>query len=142
MRMKNDRVITEMKAYNSTRICRTSDSIINKAVHPYHKELYNKKNTFDSCEETCLDSYSRIVPKELRDKLTINFRQKEVADAIDNLTNSKAPGADGLSIIFNKKFKHITAPELTEMYYIALKQKRLPISTRNSIISILHKKKR
>ena len=69
MRMKNDRIITEMKAHGSTGTCRTSHSIINKAVHPYYKDLYNKKNTFDSCKETCLNSYSKIVPKDLREKI-------------------------------------------------------------------------
>ena len=136
MRMKNDRIITEMKAFNSSKVCRRSHSIVKEAVFPYYKQLYSKKETLAGSQKTCLDSYTKIVPKEFRDKLSTDFCKHDVEEAIDQLANGKSPGADGISINFYKKFKKIIAPKLTEMYYLAVKKGNLPSSTRNSVISM------
>ena len=93
------------KAFESNKVCRRSHSIVKEAVFPYYQKLYSKKETLAGSQQTCLDSYTRIVPEEFRDKLSTNFSKHDVEEAIEQLANGKSPGADGISINFYKKFR-------------------------------------
>jgi hypothetical protein len=61
----------------------------------------------------------------------------EITLAIKGLAPGKAPGLDGISIDFYKKFEDLITPKLLELYKQSYKQTILPSSTRSSVIIII-----
>ena len=141
MRMNQDRIITELKNNNTQRSYTRSREIVELAARPYYKNLYDCKSTKAEAQIKALDSINKIIPPELRKSMAKALTQEEIEAAIENLAKGKAPGSDGITIDFFKKFKTLLAPLLIQLYTQSYKTETLPPSTRASIISLLHKKK-
>ena len=141
MRMSQDRIIYALKNNNTNKTYTKSREIVELAARPYYKELYNIKPTKAEAQKRALDSINKIIPLQLRNNLTRELQAKEISDAIANLAAGKAPGNDGLSIDFYKKFESMLTPKLLQLYTFSYTHASLPPTTRSSVISLLHKKK-
>ena len=105
MRMNQDRIITELKNNNTQRSYTRSREIVELAARPYYKNLYDCKSTKAEAQIKALDSINKIIPPELRKSMAKALTQEEIEAAIENLAKGKAPGSDGITIDFFKKFK-------------------------------------
>lgn len=73
--------------------------------------------------------------------LTADLTVAEVKEAIDKLHLKKAPGPDGITAEFYKKFRDLLAPILVDVYKNCLENHLMPPSMRVSSLILLSKGK-
>ncbi len=106
------------------------DSIL-EVLYDFYAELYKCRDTVNSKEIE--DSLAELVniPK-IMDATAMNLigdiTEQEVFNAISKLKIGKAPGIDGLTADFYKKFAAQLAPVLIDIFNEAFQNKQLPLS--------------
>ena len=103
----------------------------------FYKELYtNDRNVEFKLKREDSDPQIDVTQKEYCEA-DISF--DEIFDAVMTLKSNKCPGCDGLTPEFYRTFFGILKKPLYNMYKHAFKRKRLPLSTRRGVISLLPK---
>ncbi|XP_069481509.1 uncharacterized protein [Ambystoma mexicanum] len=113
-----------------------TDEEIAEEFQTFYQDLYISKYNLNRYLE---DTELYWVERELREPLNEIITPEEIVEAIKTLTNTKAPGPDGLTGEFYKAFAETIAPILAEVYSEALETGSLPRSSRKANIILLHK---
>lgn len=77
----------------------------------YFRDIFSSSNPWDL--ETLFDGFASKVTEEMNTMLTSPILEEEVKQAAFNIKGSSAPGADGLTGVFYKKFWSIVGPSTT-----------------------------
>jgi hypothetical protein len=80
------------------------------AIVSYYKSLFTSSILGDL--EEVLNGVTRVVSNEMNDQLIREFTASEVEQALFQMSPLKAPGPDGLSLIFYQKYWHIVGPDV------------------------------
>lgn len=81
---------------------------IETAFFEHYKDLFSSNQPQDGFERSFLGLLPEL-EKETTERLEIPISVNEIEEAIDNLSNGKSPGPDGLGAAFYKLFKHDVA---------------------------------
>lgn len=73
-----------------------------------------------------LNSVKPSVTSYMNDILLAEYTREEVRKALFQIGDLKAPGPDGLHVIFFKRFWHIVGDELTDEVLHAVKNRKIP----------------
>ena len=107
----------------------------------FYQDLYSERNVCDKHEMSAfladIPNIPKIAPEEIDGG---EIKEEEVLAAIDKLNIGKAPGSDGLTAEFYKKFHAETAVILTRVFNEAMSLGALSPSQRLAIIILLYKK--
>lgn len=134
---KTSNVISSMR-YNNKQAKSTSDML--KFTHDYFKSLYaSKQINIKSLDETMRKVKAQYSFESHPEKLNLEFNEKEIENAIDNLAPEKAPGPDGLVMALFKNFKTLWTPILENLFNEITKRKKTPKNFENSRISLVPK---
>jgi hypothetical protein len=134
---KSSSIISSMK-YNNKQAESTDDML--KFTHDYFKSLYSSKQiNIRLLDETMGKIKAQYSFESHPDNLNIEFDEKEIENAIDNLAPEKAPGPDGLVMALFKNFKQLWTPILTKVFNEITKRKKTPKNFENSLISLVPK---
>lgn len=126
---KDDRVTTDKK-------------VINHVFRSFYQDLYTSQAAIDQVKLDAffatidLPSLSEQQMKSMEGDISI----EEIHSAIRSLKLGKAPGDDGFTPDFYKKFSDIISPRLLEVYQDSLLKGSLPTSMRSATITLLQKK--
>ncbi|MEM6402862.1 MAG: reverse transcriptase family protein, partial [Cyanobacteria bacterium P01_D01_bin.116] len=117
-----------------------TDSII-ETFTQYYKDIYSNKNVDLEAQKEILNKYSKDIkiPKKLRKPLEKPFQRFEVLKAINALNSKSAPGPDGLTSNYYKKFKHIFQDILSDLFNEIVNQGKLPESMTLATIKLIPK---
>lgn len=107
----------------------TDPSIIKQAFVAHYRKLFESQAQGRKDPECGnLLEYLPELAEEERDSLSQVITLQEVEKAIDDLTNSKTPGPDGLNAEFYKKYKSAVSGMLLDVFLNAYERKALPPS--------------
>jgi hypothetical protein len=83
----------------------------------------------------------RRVNTSIFQSLNAEITVSELDSTIENLSLNKAPGPDGFTSEFYKKFKHLMIPDLLEVYKIVLHNEEASLYPLNDSFIVLIPKK-
>ena len=126
--------LKDMKADSPTqgRTFYDTAAMLKKVALPFYKDLFGHKKINVAAQKDLDKLPLPQVPQHVNDELKSGLTVKKIKKAIDELGNGKAPGSDGISIFFYKKFQGILAPALLHLYNSS-KGKSLPNSTKSTV---------
>ena len=120
----------------------TDKNKILDAVGDFYSNLYSSQEISDQLIDNYLSDF--IPPKVTKDQsleLDTFISTSEIKNAINDMTNNKSPGEDGLTTEFYKKFSDLLTPILVDVYNNIFLQGKLPKTMRSSIVNLIFKKK-
>ena len=119
----------------------TSPEIINDTFKAYYSNLYTSQSpTDDSNMMAFLDSLDfPSVTFSQAEELDQPLTREEIVESISLIQSGKAPGPDGYSIDFYKKFSDKLAPLLLKMFNDSLDRGALPQTLTEASIILLPK---
>lgn len=128
--------ITEIQATDGT--IKSDPKDINDQFKTFYSSLYTSDGSHDNSfvESLDLPTINDGDKASLEEPISV----AEIGRAIKLMKNRKAPGPDGYPIEFYKAFATKLTPLLCAVYTESLKQKKLPSSMTQAIISVLPKK--
>lgn len=101
---------------------------VERAFFEYYQTLFDARAVdLENFQRAFLGAMPRLHDED-KERLELPITGDEVECAILKLNPGKAPGPDGLSSAFYKKFKHILSPLLAAVYNEAFDLKALPPS--------------
>lgn len=120
----------------------TNKNETNEVFRTFYSELYTSQGPVDKGKiESFFSSINMpSLTEAQRDSLEGDISIEEIQQAIMSLSSGKAPGNDGFTSDFYKKFMNELAPRLQTVYQEALQKGKLPESMRAAVITLLHKK--
>lgn len=125
---------------DSQGILQESQEGILGVVRSYYADLFREKGL----DKKKMAQFLEAVPGPVVDNLdfsplTADITVEEVREAIDKLRQKKAPGPDGITAEFYKKFKELLAPILVDVFKSCLEKRLMPPSMRVSSLVLLFK---
>ena len=117
----------------------TNRDAVNAEITSFYRNLYNSQPTSPRDffrPESVNSKLSR--EEEISSATPIN--RNELYSALKGMKNGKAPGSDGLTVMFYKRFWHIVAQPLLNCLKESIDSGELPTSMRQSIIKLIPKK--
>ena len=105
----------------------------------FYKKLYSSKNN-NLFEHQ--NNYGKTVAPEDRKLLEQELDFEEIATSIKNLKPDKSPGCDGLDIAFYRMFWLKIKQPLKDAFDYAFSTKKLHISARRGVLTLIPKKDR
>ena len=115
----------------------TDQNKILEAQTDYYESLYKADSTVQfNIQRDPHDPQISVTDKKLCDK---QLSDSELFDAMMTLKRNKTPGIDGFTIEFYHHFWGTLCKPLINMYHYAYETKKLPLSTRRGLISLLPK---
>ena len=132
-------VITCLKDSNGKEVNDQMDIL--SMIGKFYESLYQSKNIDINDIETLLDTvkFENILSEEQKLYLDRKPSLEEFDEIVNLPKEKKSPGLDGLPIEFYRKFWHEIRILYFEMIEDASQHGLLPISTRTSVLSTLHK---
>lgn len=106
--------------------------IIEKAFIEYYSNLFQRQKHGSDAQ---FEKYLVVMPhleEEITEKLEEPISVAEIEKAIEELATKKAPGPDGLTAAFYKKFKHDIAARLHDVITESNEAEKLPPSFLNT----------
>lgn len=147
-RLKGRRIkskITTLSYPHSTDTLTNPQDIAN-AFSDYYSKLYNIKHdhtTYQPSHEDINNFLQQIkLPKLTDSQLTsLNepFSDREILDTISSLPTGKAPGPDGLTGEYYKRFSRHLLPQMTEFFNIAASSSTFSDESLNALIITIPK---
>ena len=132
-------VIQKIKKPDNSTTCNPKE--INNCFQKFYENLYSSEceNTADKCEKFLsslnLPKISFLDQTVLEQPLTSN----EILRALMSLQSGKAPGIDGFTPEFYKKYQsHLMSP-LMDMHRHSIDNKTLPPTTQEALITLIYK---
>ena len=135
------KVITELKDENGATT--TDQNKILQIEVNYYRKLYDSSNPYEEevknyIKDTCIN-------KKLNDNESIVCEGKvtvsECTDAIFKMKLNKAPGLDGLTVEFYRKFWHNIKNLIVRVFNNSFEKHELTNSQKKGAISLIYKKK-
>ena len=114
---------------------------INEVFKTYYSMLYTSQPTDEAKMKDFLDQLNfPTINVEGKNNLEKPIEIQEITTAIKLLASGRAPGPDGFTMDFYKKFSNKLAPILLEVFNEALEKKALPLTLTQATITLLLKK--
>ena len=132
-----------IKKLNVDGRCITKQNEILKHQKEFYQNLYSSQD--NDCSENDIlsflsnSSFSKL-NDELRNSCEGKITPEECDEVLKSFENNKSPGNDGITIELYKKFWSSLKPLLIESYNFSFGTSLLPISQRQSIITLIEKK--
>ena len=117
----------------------TEASKIRTEVRRYYEELYRKKGNKPNINDDFYNSLPELNNEE-KQKCDAQFTLTELTTALNNTNTGRAPGMDGLTYEFYKKFWKQIGPLLLRVANNGMEQEKLPNSMYQSMITLVPKK--
>ena len=139
-KLESDRTIHKIKSEQGTPLTSLKD--INNRFKEFYEVLYSSKtNAAPGDMEHFLDQIN-LPSLTQRDNNLLNkdITITEIIETIKTLNGGKTPGPDGLPCELYKEFADILAPYMLKMYSLAFKNKSLPQSLSEAVITLIPKK--
>jgi exonuclease III len=111
-----------------------------RVIEQFYSKLFGLEETSVEAQEALLQNVSRRLDDEERELLDRDIEAQEVLDAIRTAPNGSAPGPDGITFEFYKRFATILAPALARLYNESRKGGVFPLSFRQTHIILLPKR--
>ena len=113
--------------------------------HRFYKNLYTQPNTVDESEierasNNFLNKYEhKKLSDEERNELDEEIEDNEIASAIKDMANNKAPGQDGIPVDFYKKnWKKISKP-VTDSIHKSIMEGEMSLDQKRATITLIPK---
>ena len=129
------------KVKKSDNITTCNPKEINNCFQGFYKSLYSSEfeNTADKCE-TFLSSLNLPKLSEAdRARLDQPLSRNEILKALMSLQSGKAPGLDGFTPEFYKKYHNPLLNPLIDMYQHSFNTKTLPPTIQEALITLICK---
>lgn len=140
-RQKSSGIITQVKMPNG--ILSTSQTDIEQVFVTYFEKLFESKmnEVSEAFHDSMVSFLSDLpqVPTELTESLCQPVRVSEVKTVIDKMKTGTAPGEDGLTVEFFKRFFKEIAPTLVDLINDFLRTGRMPESFKRGRIVLIPK---
>lgn len=105
----------------------TEEKEIKARFLKYYSNLYKEEQTdSEKLEEYMQKSQMRKITETEREELNKIITEEEIAAAIGAIKMGKAPGTDGFSLKFYKKFKKILVPKFQKVANNLLEEEAPP----------------
>ena len=126
------------------RITRDMKEIL-KSGHSYYSELYSQRvnhacPSVQSARQRLLSSITKKLSAESKDKLDLALQDSELLEAIEDLSPTKVPGSDGITVRLYREFWEHLGPILLQVWNESLAQGHLPASMSKALVTLIHKK--
>ena len=116
------------------------DKDILRKLTEYHKELYEKQETYNNAKEVLLNTITTPLTEQQKQELEKPITLQELQNAITDMEKNKAPGLDGLPAEFYVTFLTDIQDNLLQMLNnIFLKQDKQPYSQTKGYIKLIYK---
>lgn len=147
-RLKGQRIKSKIPTlfYSQSTDTLTNPQDIANAFSDYYSKLYNIKNdhtTYQPSPEDINNFLQQIKLPTLTDSqlssLNEPFSEREILHTISSLPSGKAPGPDGLTGEYYKKFSRHLLPHLTEFFNIAASSSKFTDESLNALIITIPK---
>ena len=86
-----------------------------------------------------LRTVSPRVNAQMNERLTAVYTKEEVKEALFNIGDIKAPGPDGMSAIFCKRFWHLVGDKVTEEVLNVLEGGQMPEGWNDTMVVLIPK---
>ena len=103
-------------------------------------DLYTFELTDVKLQETLLNTINRHLPEEVKAGLEGPLTLNECYQAMFNMEPGKSPGSDGLPVEFYLLFWKTIGEDLAEVLNHSYEVRTLPLSMRQAMIMLAHKK--
>ena len=90
-------------------------------------------------KQQILEAVEPCVTEAMNDHLTAEFSEEEIKRALDSIGDLKAPGPDGMPLVFFKKFWDVVGRKLTDEVMGVLHGGPMPEGWNETIISLIPK---
>lgn len=112
-----------------------------REVLKYYITLYTtRSNTTPAQCQSYVDEVPHArMTKAHQEFLAEPFNEEEVLAAIEALDGAKAPGLDGYTGCFYKKYNDLLVPHLIDLYQEAIERGTLPLTLREAVIILIPK---
>lgn len=114
-----------------------------KALKTFIANQYQQlfRSSAGSNIEEVLDCVQARVTQEINDNLAVPFSSDEVWEALKEMGDLKAPGADGMPVIFYKKFWSLMGSKVKEEVLEVLNGAAMPVGWNDTVIVLIPKVK-
>ena len=113
-----------------------SDQLLNLAAE-YFQNLFSSE--VDVPDQSVIDKVTPCISDEMNQRLTAPYTREEVKKAMFNIGDLKAPGPDGLHVVFYKRFWHIIGEDLTDEVLLAVNSRVIPEGWNNTTVVLIPK---
>ncbi|KAK2897108.1 hypothetical protein Q8A73_013488 [Channa argus] len=105
----------------------------------FYSDLFSAEDCNMEHREKLLDGLPQLAQEELA-ALDSPLTLEELTDVVNQMATGRAPGIDGLSIDFFKRFWNVIGPDLHAVFMECLDRVSLPVSCQRAVLSLLPKK--
>ena len=119
-------------------LCSDEDGISNILIN-YYQQLFTSSNP--SMIEAIVEQIPCSINDEMNEELLADFTREEVVVALKQMEPLKAPGPDGLSLLFFQHYWHAVEDDVTEAVLSFLFTGVIPPSINRTFISLIPKVK-
>lgn len=106
----------------------------------FYTQLFERVDTDPQAEETLLQQVSQRIGDDMQAWLDREIELEEITEAIRTAPTGSAPGPDGITFEFYKRFSAILAPALAILYNSCRAAGSFPLSFRQTHIILLPKR--
>ena len=106
-------------------------------MEEYFPDLFTSSNSNNN-DNITRHVHARV-DRHMNELLSAEFTKEEVKAAIESIGDLKAPGPDGMSAIFFKRFWHIVGEKVTHEILQFLKGGDMPIGWNDTMVVLIPK---
>ena len=119
--------------------CCTKQSQISDMFLDYYKQLFTSSNPIELTAK--IDSIPRVVTKEMNGILTSQFQTWEIDNALKQMAPLKAPGLDGIPLLFYQNFWDLVRGDVSGSILNFLNSGSLPSPLNHTSVTLIPKTK-
>ena len=134
---KRKNLIRKLKDSNG-HVVESSENIADCLVQ-YYQDLLQSTNQHLCTSAT--DSIQKVITEEMNSKLSFEFTQLEVKQAINQMASLKAPGPDGMPPFFYEHYWNLIGDDISNTMLHYLNSATLPEHLNHIFITLIPKKK-
>lgn len=127
--------------FDSCGVWRTEEDDIENIFEAYVSSIFESTSPSDSAMQQILQYVRPIVSAECNQKLLKPFTKDEIFATLQQMHPCKAPGPDGMHVIFYQRFWHIIGDDVTTFVSNILHGISLPSCINNTNIPLIPKVK-
>ena len=117
----------------------TDSDLIGTQFTDYYQALFTAAPLEDI--DTVLDGIQLCVTQEMNQTLTCQFTEKEVIIAMKQMAPLKAPGPDGMPLIFYQSYWHVVGEDISAAVLYCLHSSKLLPSLNHTYVTLIPKSK-
>ena len=134
---KRTNTIARLRAANGE--WQTDQGVLGTMAVDYFNNLFSTSSPHAISEVT--SQVDSVVSEDMNDSLLATFTEDEIRQALFQMSPSKAPGPDGMTVLFFQKYWHIVGPDVIAVVLDFLNTGRMLSSTNFTNIVLIPKVK-